>query len=98
LAGGVCGQEVTVGVLEPDPAHVLHGAQVQPMTERAVCTHGLIIADMTGTAFCDPTGVRMLLTAHDHARASGSALRIVGIYASIEDAMPVQPCAHQPTA
>lgn len=38
---------------------------------------GLIIADMSGTAFCDSSGVRVLLAAHDRASANGSELRIV---------------------
>jgi anti-anti-sigma factor len=38
---------------------------------------GLVIADMTGTTFCDSAGLRMLLNAHQHASASGSTLRIV---------------------
>jgi anti-sigma B factor antagonist len=38
---------------------------------------GLIIADMSGTAFCDSSGVRVLLAAHDRANANGSELRIV---------------------
>jgi anti-sigma B factor antagonist len=38
---------------------------------------GLVIADMTGTTFCDSSGMRMLAAARDHAEASGSVLRIV---------------------
>jgi anti-anti-sigma factor len=38
---------------------------------------GVVIADMTGTTFCDSSGVRMLVTARDRAAASGSTLRIV---------------------
>lgn len=37
---------------------------------------GLIIADMTGTEFCDSSGIRILLAAHDRASASGCELRI----------------------
>jgi anti-anti-sigma factor len=40
----------------------------------AVSAPGLVIADMTGTAFCDSSGMRMLLTVHDRAQASGSTL------------------------
>ncbi len=38
---------------------------------------GLVIADMSGTTFCDSAGLRMLFNAHQHASASGSTLRIV---------------------
>ena len=38
---------------------------------------GLLIADMTGTTFCDSSGMRMLLAAHDRAAANGSTLRVV---------------------
>jgi anti-sigma B factor antagonist len=38
---------------------------------------GLVVADMTGTTFCDSAGLRMLLVADRHARASRSTLRIV---------------------
>ena len=38
---------------------------------------GLVIADMTGTAFCDSAGLRMLLNAYRHASVGGSTLRIV---------------------
>lgn len=38
---------------------------------------GMVIADMTGTTFCDSSGVRMLVIARDRAAASGSTLRIV---------------------
>jgi anti-anti-sigma factor len=42
----------------------------------AVSAPGVVIADMTGTEYCDSSGMRMLLTVHDRAHASGSALRI----------------------
>lgn len=38
---------------------------------------GLVVADMTGTSLCDCSGMRMLRDAQAHARAGGSALRIV---------------------
>jgi anti-anti-sigma factor len=42
----------------------------------AVRAPGVVIADMTGTAYCDSSGMRMLLTVHDRAHASGSALQV----------------------
>lgn len=43
----------------------------------AACGSGvsLLIADMTGTTFCDASGVRMLLVAHKRAAERGIELR-----------------------
>lgn len=38
---------------------------------------GLVIADMSGTTFCDSAGLRVLVIARDRARDRGSALRII---------------------
>jgi anti-anti-sigma factor len=44
---------------------------------KAVARPGdLVIADMTATTFCDSSGIRVLLAAHDHAAAGGGALRV----------------------
>jgi anti-sigma B factor antagonist len=37
---------------------------------------GVIIADLTSTAFCDSSGVRYLLLAHDEATAHHAQLRL----------------------
>lgn len=37
----------------------------------------VVIADMTSTAFCDISGCRNLLSAHDEAGACGAQLRLV---------------------
>lgn len=42
----------------------------------AIDNAGMVIADMTGTVFCDSSGVLMLLTVHDRAVAGGSELRL----------------------
>ena len=42
----------------------------------AVSAPGLVIADMTGTTFCDSAGMRILLAVHDRAGASGSVFRV----------------------
>jgi anti-anti-sigma factor len=36
----------------------------------------LVIADMTGTTFCDSSGLQMLMVAHQRAAVTGSALRV----------------------
>ena len=38
---------------------------------------GLVVADMTGTTFCDSSGLRVLIIARNRAAASGCTLRIV---------------------
>jgi anti-sigma B factor antagonist len=43
----------------------------------ALSSHSLVIVDMSGTTFCDSSGMRMLLVARNHAGVSGSVLRIV---------------------
>ena len=39
--------------------------------------HPVIVADMTGTRFCDSTGLYALITAHRRAQAEGSELHLV---------------------
>ena len=38
---------------------------------------GAVVADMSGTRFCDSSGVRELVLAHQRARASGTSFRVV---------------------
>jgi anti-sigma B factor antagonist len=38
---------------------------------------GIVIADMTATCFCDSTGIRALLLAHQRAARSGAELRLL---------------------
>jgi anti-sigma B factor antagonist len=39
--------------------------------------HGRLVADMTGTQFCDSSGLHTLLAAHKRAQAEGGELRLV---------------------
>lgn len=39
-------------------------------------TATLVIVDMTGTVFCDSTGIQVLLAAHQRAMAAGCSLRV----------------------
>jgi anti-sigma B factor antagonist len=39
--------------------------------------HPVIVADMTGTRFCDCSGLQALMTAHKRAQAEGTQLRLV---------------------
>ncbi len=45
---------------------------------RSALTPGvtIVIADMTSTVFCDSSGIRSLLLAHDHAAARDAQLRL----------------------
>jgi anti-sigma B factor antagonist len=38
---------------------------------------GLVVADMTGTRFCNSSGISMLVLAHRQAAANGAELRLV---------------------
>lgn len=60
----------------PDEIDVMNCDAIAAGLLAAVTAPGLVIADMTGTAFCESAGMRMLLTAHDRARASRSVLRV----------------------
>lgn len=60
----------------PDEIDVTNSAAVFNSALTALDYPGLVIVDMTGTTFCDCSGLRMLITARDHAKASGSTLRI----------------------
>ena len=61
----------------PDEIDITNSAVAFDSVLIALGNPGLVIADMTGTTFCDCSGLRMLITARDHARATGSTLRIV---------------------
>jgi anti-anti-sigma factor len=37
----------------------------------------VVVADLSGTAFCDSSGVRMLVRAHQHAVATNAEVRLV---------------------
>jgi anti-sigma B factor antagonist len=39
--------------------------------------HPVVVVDMTGTRFCDSSGIHALIAAHKQSRAEGSELRLV---------------------
>ena len=43
----------------------------------------IVVADMTGTTFCDSTGVRALLAAHQHAAGRSAELRLAAPCAAV---------------
>lgn len=60
----------------PSEVDVASGGAAEAGLLAAVSAPGLVIADMTDTAICDSAGMRMLLSAHNRARASGATLRV----------------------
>jgi anti-anti-sigma factor len=75
MAPGTAGPPVVVTL--PDEIDLNNHAAMAATLLGALDTPGVIIADMTGTTFCDSSGMRVLVAAWDRARASGSTLRIV---------------------
>lgn len=60
----------------PDEIDVTNCDAVEAGLLAAVSAPGLVIADMTGTAYCDSAGMRMLLAVFDGAYLSGSGFRV----------------------
>jgi anti-sigma B factor antagonist len=61
----------------PEEVDVTNSAAAAADVFDALGSHGLVIVDMSGTKFCDSSGMRMLLIARNHADVIGSVLRIV---------------------
>jgi anti-sigma B factor antagonist len=67
------------------PAVVTLPAQVDTAASRCLCgqlgsalaSADIVIADMTATKFCDPSGVHILLLAQEQAAATGVEMRLV---------------------
>ena len=47
------------------------------LLEASAHGHGTLVVDMTGTQFCDSSGLHTLLAAHKRAQAQGGELRLV---------------------
>jgi anti-anti-sigma factor len=67
----------SVIVTFPEEVDLTNSAAATADVFDALGSHGLVIVDMSGTTFCDSSGMRMLLAARNHADVSGSLLRIV---------------------
>ena len=61
----------------PEEVDVTNSAAATAGVFDALGSHGLVIVDMSGTKFCDSSGMRLLLVARNHADVIGSVLRIV---------------------
>jgi anti-sigma B factor antagonist len=67
----------SVTVTFPEEVDLTNSAAATAAVFDALGSHDLVIVDMSGTTFCDSSGMRMLLVARNHAALSGSVLRIV---------------------
>jgi anti-sigma B factor antagonist len=66
-------------VVVPLPAEIdISNSESVGAERSAACASGagVIIADLTSTAFCDSSGIRYLLLAHDEAAAHHAQLRL----------------------
>jgi anti-sigma B factor antagonist len=68
----------------PDEIDLANADQVGRELDAALAPGvATVVADMTATRFCDTSGVRMLVLAHQRAAASGAELRVVIPSASV---------------
>jgi anti-anti-sigma factor len=67
----------TVVVTLPAEIDVANGGQVHDALAQALCGGAaVLVADATGTTFCDCAGVGALVRAHHQAAAAGAQLRV----------------------
>lgn len=69
------GVPVVGAPLEIDSANADRFGQILLRATR--CEHAAVVVDMTGTQFCDSSGVRMLAQAHQRAMGEGRRLLLV---------------------
>ena len=62
-------------VTAPEEIDITNAPELRSaLLEAAAHGHGTLVADMTGTQFCDSSGMRTLLAAHKRAQAEGGEL------------------------
>jgi anti-anti-sigma factor len=64
-------------VMPPAEIDIVHAASFRAALADAAIGHPTLIVDLTQTAFCDSTGLRLLLQASDRAARDGGELRLV---------------------
>jgi anti-sigma B factor antagonist len=65
-------------VTAPEEVDITNAPALQSaLLEAAAHGHGTLVVDMTGTQFCDSSGLHTLLAAHRHAQAEGGELLLV---------------------
>lgn len=75
MGAGTAGEPVVVKL--PSEIDVTNSGAAGDSLLGALRNSALVIADMTGTAFCDSSGLRVLLVARNRAESSGAVLRFV---------------------
>jgi anti-sigma B factor antagonist len=75
MTGGTAGEPVIVTL--PQEVDLSSSGSVWDDLFAVLNSPGLVIADLSGTIFCDSTGMRMLVVARNRAEFSGATLRIV---------------------
>jgi anti-anti-sigma factor len=69
IAGGV------LVVAAPEELDLINAPQLEPVLAAAsAAARGWFVVDMSRTRFCDVAGLRVLITAHERARADGGGL------------------------
>jgi anti-sigma B factor antagonist len=65
-------------VTAPEEIDITNAPELRSaLLEAAAHGHGTLVADMTGTRFCDSSGMHTLLAAHKRAQAEGGELLLV---------------------
>jgi len=73
-----------VVVTMPAEIDVTNADQIgQALTAAVASGAGIVVADMTGTRFCNSSGISMLVLAHRQAAANGGELRLVVLSAAV---------------
>lgn len=55
----------------------------EELSAAIACGAGIVVADMTGTRFCNSSGISMLVLAHRQAAANHAELRLVVLSAAV---------------
>jgi anti-sigma B factor antagonist len=80
-------QVSTVVVALPAEIDIANADQVEAQLTAACAPGVTVIADLSATEFCDSSGARALLTAHQRAAAAGGELRAAIPAAAVRRAM-----------
>lgn len=64
-------------VTSPDDVNITNTEQLREALMAASSDHATVVVDMSGTVFCDSTGISVLVMAMKRAQAAGGELRLV---------------------
>jgi len=77
-------QAQPVVVTLPAEIDIANAGRVGEQLSSAIASGaGIVIADMTGTRFCDSSGISMLVRAHRQAAANRAELRLVALATTV---------------